>query len=141
MNHPEFWGWSTGPLTIHFWGWENAFILNKLACAPRLVHDVRLPWVALEARRSCIVASVINAQKSVCGSSPGVTVADGAHVPGVCCEEFAQSVSCCRYTPKVQNNARFEKIVKWKAHVPLPVSARPAAVCDADQRPIPGISI
>lgn len=142
MNHPEFWGWSTGPLTIHFWGWENASSLNgRFACAPRLVHDGQLPWMALEVRRSCIVASVTNAQKFVCGSSPGVTVASKAHVPAICREEPAHLVSCCRSTPKVQNNASIEKVVKWNAHIPSPVSVWPAVISSADQRRIPRISV
>lgn len=141
MIHPEFWGWSTGPLTIHLWGWENASSLNeRFACAPRLVHDVRLPGVALEVRRSCIVAFVASAPKSVCGSYPGVTVASD-HVPGICCEDSAQLVSYCRSTPKVQNNACVEKVVKWKTLIPSSVSAWPAAICDANQRRIPKFSI
>lgn len=141
MAHPEFWGWSTGPLTIHLWGWENASDLNRrFARAPRLVQDVRLSCVAFEARQSCIAASGAIAQKSICGSYPGVIVVND-HVPGVCCEEeSAQSVSC-RSTPKVQNNARVEKVVKWKVYIPSPVSAWPAAICDADQRRIPRISM
>jgi hypothetical protein len=141
MIHPEFWGWSTGALTIHLWGWENATDLYKrFARAPRLVHDARFPGVALEARHTCIAASVTIAPKSVCGSYPGVIVVND-HVPCVCCEEeSAQSVSCC-FTPKVQNNELVEKAVKWNAYIPSPVSAWPAAICDADQRPIPRISM
>lgn len=141
MTHPEFWGWSTGPLTIHLWGWENASDLNKrFSCAPRLVHAGQLPWVALDAARSCVVAAVASAPKSVCGSYTGVTVASD-HVPGICCEESAQLVSCCRSMPKVQNNACVEKVVKWKALIPSSVSAWPAAICDANQRRIPRILI
>jgi len=143
MAHPGLWGWSTGPLTIHFWGWENASSLNKrFQCAPRLVHAGQLPWVTLDEPRSCIVAAVTITPKSVCGSYPSrVTVASGAHVPGICREESAHLVSCCRSTPKVQNNACVEKVVKWKAHISSSVSAWPAVICDANQRRIPRISI
>lgn len=141
MTHPEFWGWSTGPLTIHFWGWENASSLKeRFGCAPRLVHDVRLPWVALDETRSCIVASASTPPKSVRGSYPGITVSE-AHVQGVCCEESAYLVSCCSSTPKTQNIVRVEKVVEQDTRIPSPVSAWSAAKCESDQRRIPKISI
>lgn len=141
MNHPEFWGWSTAPLTIRSWGWENATELNdRFARSPRLVHAGQLPWVVLDAARSCIAASVEIPQKFVCGSYPGVIVVND-HVSCVCCEEeSAQSVSS-RLTPKVQNKKCVEKIVKWMAHIPSPVSVWPAVICGADQRRLSRISI
>lgn len=130
MTHPEFWGWSTGPLTIQFWGWENASDLKeRFACPPRVVHGQQLPCVALDLPRQCIVAAVESPLISVRGYYPVVTVASVPQVTGICCEEAAQLVSSGRAIPKVQNNPGVEKVVKGKALIPSPVSAWPAAVC------------
>jgi len=143
MTHPEFWGWSTGPLTIQFWGWENASDLKeRFACPPRVVHGAQLPCAVLDIPRQCIVAAVESPLISVLGYYPVVTVASASQVAGICCEEAAQLVSSGRAIPKVQNDpAGVEKVVKGKALVPSPMSAWPAAVCAADQRRVPGISI
>ena len=142
MTHPEFWGWSTGPLTIRFWGWENASDLKeRFACAPRVVHGAQLPCVVLDLPRQCIVASVESPLISVLGYYQVVTVASAPQATGICCDEAAQLVSSGRAIPKVQNNPAVEKVVKGKALIPSPMSAWPAAVCGPDQRRVPRISI
>lgn len=36
---PELWGWSTSPLTLQFWGWEDAGVIqNIITGIPRVVR-------------------------------------------------------------------------------------------------------
>lgn len=142
MTHPEFWGWSTGPLTIRFWGWENASDLKgRFGCVPRVVHVEPLPWVALGLERFCVVASAASPPKYISASYSGITVASTGQVPGVCLTQSASGISSGRVTPKVQKNPCVEKIVKGKLLIPSPVIALPVTTRGTDQLRVPRISI
>jgi hypothetical protein len=141
MTRPELWGWSTAPLTIDLWGWEDASDKGRLARAPRMVQAESLSWAVLDAPRSCAVVSVSGSSKSVRGYYHTVTVASASGVPSICCAQSAYGVSCGRATPKVHNSASVEKVVKGKSLILSPVSAWPAAVRETDSRRVPRISI
>lgn len=50
MANPQLWGLSTSPLTISFWGWEEAETLNGVISGiPRIVHVAAQAWKVVAA--------------------------------------------------------------------------------------------
>ena len=47
---PELWGWSTSPLTIPFWGWEEAGVFQAVTLSMKGAHFHR-SILAIEARQ------------------------------------------------------------------------------------------
>lgn len=67
-SHPEFWGWSTSPLTIAFWGWEDARELVKArrGCISALVHHGQVQWTSAYLPPASVAAHCQTAAKTLC---------------------------------------------------------------------------
>lgn len=141
MNNPEFWGWSTGPLSMSFWGWEDAARLKgRVERAPGVVHASRLPGVAHKLERPCAHSTVARQMKCVLASYSGVAVVSPARVPGIAIVHSTCCLSNGRSIPKAQGHAFVEKVVKEKAASPSAQATSPACVMVGDKRGVTNIS-
>ncbi|MCC6503469.1 MAG: hypothetical protein IT362_10080 [Deltaproteobacteria bacterium] len=141
MNNPQFWGWSTGPLSIPFWGWEDAARLKgRFKRAPVVVHASLLPGVAHKLERPCAHSTAARQMKRVCASYSGVAVVSPAKAPGTSIVHSTCRLSNKRPITKTQCHAFVEKVVKEKAATASAQAASPVCVMVGDERGVPNIS-
>ena len=141
MNNPELWGFSTVPLTFPFWGWEDSSDLKRrFERAPGLVHLAQAPGVASVLARERTVAAVVSPPKFACASYSGVTAAGFVQVPSCSIVKTTRHLSTKGFTPKAQNHAFVEKVVKGQARTPLTEAASPVCVRADEKRGVPNIS-
>lgn len=140
MADPGLWGWSTAPLAIRFWGWENASDLKRFPSAARVVHRCHLFWVAIDTPWQGIVASRAATPKSVSDYHAGVIAAGGSQAAVVYSVQSTNLSNGCS-TPELQKNASVGKVVKSNFQAPSPVGEWPVAAFAEDHRPIPRISM
>lgn len=119
MNSPELWGWSTGPLSIVFWGWEDAGGLGgRLERAPSVVHCDSNAACVSEYAPPCRRTSPGKEAKSVSGRFPGAIIAGDDKAPGLSVVHASGSVSKNSFIPKAQGRDLVGKTVKEKALAP-----------------------
>jgi len=116
MNGPELWGWSTGPLSIAFWGWEDAGGLEgRLERAPRVVHSACIASGVSEYVRPCKRSNAGKEAKSVFGRTIGALTSGDGKAPGLSAVHAIGSVSKDSFIPKAHGRDRVDKTVKAEA--------------------------
>lgn len=69
MIHIATWGWSSSPLSIYAWGWDDIGALNVLTGIPRFVFDVHLWPIVHGAYRPQSIGHGYQAGRTVQGGS------------------------------------------------------------------------
>lgn len=94
MAQPQFWGWSTSPLELPFWGWEGAEAIAGCRGFARVVH-----------------AAFVHGH-IVCGE-PVSRAASNQFVPGVSYPSFKARLALGEASPKTVLTGSLTECVKW----------------------------
>lgn len=142
MIEPGLWGWSTGPLALHFWGWEDSRDINGAhAGSATLVHAESFPLIALKHEERCVIASGESPAKLAVASYSGVVVSCHDLAPAVSILRSACCLALGRPVQKAIDAACVGRVVRCSS--PVSSVEAPPVVCASVEMDslVPKISI
>lgn len=124
VSRPELWGWSTGPLTIAFWGWEDSrgLLRPHRGCIPAITHTCQAQRVLKCWPSASAAVHFDSPVKFVQYAGQGLNAA-GQSSNGTPCITSSCSRRCGSHTAKALVNDATGKVIK-ESHWPLVIDDR-----------------